>query len=114
MKCNECNENRIICKNIHKSSQFKSDVIPLNTLIRTKLFLAVKYEFYMCEITNIEDNQEQIRRILKSRNIPINDNPWYISCDYDGRNYYNNHFRCGWCIVHYMDGIVYDSVGLVS
>jgi len=112
--CNECDENRIICKKDYKTATFKSKIVSPDILRRAQLFLAIEHDFYMCKLTNIDDNQEHIKKVLKSRNVPINDNLWYISCDYDGRNYYNDHFMCGWCIIHHKDGIVYDSVGLVS
>jgi len=114
--CNNCccDHNRITCKRINDGSKINSNIVPPNTEKRIKLFLALKFDFYKCELTNFNVNQDILKERLKDRNIPINNNHWYVSCDYDGRDSLLDHFRMGWCIVHYTDGVVYDTVDMVS
>lgn len=110
----ECDENRILCKKMLDGNGFNNRKIRPDMFRKTKLYLALKYDFYTCELTNIGYDQEFLKNRLKTCDIPINDNCEYISCEYDGRDCVLDHFRTGWCIVHPIDGIVYDSVGFVS
>lgn len=126
-----CDKNRVICKHlkIENSSDYqeyqksdKKDNRLLKRIIfeqRSKLLLAVKYDFYMCELTVVEDDDAKLIKFLKNNDIQIDnieddENHSLMMYDYYGRNMINDHFRMGTCIILNRKEIIWDFVDLVS
>ena len=76
--------------------------------------LALKYEFYQCELSDITQDNKRLSERLKNNGINPKQYGDYYSCSYYGRESLLNHFRTGWLIFHVVDGIVLDNVELVS
>jgi len=129
--CNNCDKNRVLCKNLSycNNPYYKvyneSDKTDKNLLkrivfeLRSKLLLSFKYDFYLCELNIIEENDEQILKFLQENDIQVSENLVsndfsFMMYEYYGREITLDHFRTGKCIILNRTSIIWDEVGIIE